>query len=750
MAKTKQSLDEAQRRRIAQNRRDRAKQTAYNQDVWIARFEAIYAGPKNKKRRLAAQECFRTFCETYGANAFKLSWSKYHLKAIKKMQDAVLHGKKFAFAMPRGSGKTTLCHWLMLWATLCGHAPYVCFIGATEKKSKQRLANFKRTLRYNKLLREDFPEILVLIDAFKDDTLTAKNQKFGGRPTDSQWTTEDVVYPTWSLDDLPYTYHRDGEERTFTKPMKATIRRRYSGLKLGFGAVVSALSIEGDLRGANYERPDGVTVRPALVVLDDPQTRKSAKSIGMVEDRERKLNGDIKYMAGPGDSLGVVMPCTVIYEGDLADRFLDNELHPNFNGERSEMLEQMPDKWDDPDECIQRRYWDEYRGKYVNEGEKAATNFYVKHRFIMDEDFVAAWRDRYDKEEGEVSAIQHAINLFYEDEPSFWAEAQNNPSKVEGQSSRQLTAEDILAAQSKTKRGVVPNWADTLVAYVDISEKCFWWVVVAVQKNGFRAEVVDFGAYPEQQIDYYTLQALRKTLQKKHPNKIFDQILEEELSRLTDRLVRDWENEAGERVPMDAIGIDSSWGEYTVNVYEHCKRSPYRSILYPMKGEGVTPRTKPLINPEAKPKKGTIVSTPGQWVISRTSVGSRLLRYDTNTWKSKAAKMFRAIRNRLSIFRSIESALQVFADQCSSEYYERQKGKDREFDVWFETPGRDNHFWDCLVGCLVLAHRKGARLLGGKKTVAKTKQTKHSETIEKTGQATKTRGRKRRRTSVTF
>ena len=77
--------------------------------------------PKDKKRLDACRESFRLFCETYGAEAFPLAWSPDHLKAIERIEAAVLRGELFAFAMPRGSGKTTLCEWSCIWAMLYGH-----------------------------------------------------------------------------------------------------------------------------------------------------------------------------------------------------------------------------------------------------------------------------------------------------------------------------------------------------------------------------------------------------------------------------------------------------------------------------------------------------------------------------------------------------------------------------------------------------------------------------------------------------
>jgi len=53
------------------------------------------------------------------------------------------------------------------------------------------------------------------------------------------------------------------------------------------------------------------TVRPALVVLDDPQTDESARSLSQCANRESVLAGAVLGLAGPGKKISGIMPCTV-------------------------------------------------------------------------------------------------------------------------------------------------------------------------------------------------------------------------------------------------------------------------------------------------------------------------------------------------------------------------------------------------------------------------------------------------------
>ena len=83
-------------------------------------------------RKAAARADFRSFCEAYFPMRFTLPWSPDHHRVMAKIEEAVLEGGLFAMAMPRGSGKTTLCECAVLWSLLIGAHPFVFLIGSCE------------------------------------------------------------------------------------------------------------------------------------------------------------------------------------------------------------------------------------------------------------------------------------------------------------------------------------------------------------------------------------------------------------------------------------------------------------------------------------------------------------------------------------------------------------------------------------------------------------------------------------------
>jgi len=212
-----------------------------------------------RKRRAAGD--FRFFCDSYFPQTFSLPWCDDHLKVIAKIEQAVLHGGLFAMAMPRGSGKTTICECACIWAVLNGHRDFVCLVGSDEGHAMTMLESIKMELDGNELLGEDYPEVCHPIAALDGIANRANGQLYKGNRTHIGWTAKDIVLPT--IPESPAA-----------------------------GAIIKVAGITGRVRGMKYKRPDGRSVRPSLVVIDDPQTDESARSISQCATRESILAGE--------------------------------------------------------------------------------------------------------------------------------------------------------------------------------------------------------------------------------------------------------------------------------------------------------------------------------------------------------------------------------------------------------------------------------------------------------------------------
>ena len=210
--------------------------------------------------KAACRTDFRLFCENYFPEIFSIAWSPDHLKAISKIETAVLHGGLFAFAMPRGTGKTQLSEMATIWSMLYGHREFVCLIGATETAALEMLDSIKTELEVNGRLEEDFPETVFPIKRLDGIANRCAGQLHRGERTRIVWTSNEIVLPT-------------------IKGSPAS------------GVVVRVAGITGRVRGMKYKRPDGRSGRPSLVIVDDPQTTESAGSLEQTRKRVRVFGG---------------------------------------------------------------------------------------------------------------------------------------------------------------------------------------------------------------------------------------------------------------------------------------------------------------------------------------------------------------------------------------------------------------------------------------------------------------------------
>ena len=261
----------------------------------------------NPARRKYCRKSFQAFCEQYHADLFHRAWSPDHIKAIERIESAVLNGGQFAFAMPRGSGKTTLCYIACEWALIYAHRSFVVLIGAEATASLELLDAIRTDMENNEKLLEDFPEVVFPIHSLQGISHRCNGQTCNGERTQMTWTSDRVVLPT-------------------IKGSKAS------------GATLRVTGITGRLRGMQSKTPDGHSIRPDLVIVDDPQTDDSARSVSQNDYRERLLAGAVLGLAGPGESIAAMMPCTIIRYGDMAERILDRDRHPEWRGEKTKLV----------------------------------------------------------------------------------------------------------------------------------------------------------------------------------------------------------------------------------------------------------------------------------------------------------------------------------------------------------------------------------------------------------------------------
>ena len=646
-------------------------------------------------RRQQATTNFRDFCEAYFPQTFHLPWSQDHLKVVRKIEQAVLHGGLFAMAMPRGSGKTTLAECACLWAMLNGHREFVALIGSDEGHASDMLESIKMELDGNDLLLADFPEVVFPIQRLDGIANRCNGQLYAGDRTYIGWTAKEIVLPTVRPQGWPDHPH-----------LKSFVRD--TGRSLASGAVIKVAGITGRIRGMKFKRADGRAVRPSLVVLDDPQTDESARSLSQCAHRESILAGAVLGMAGPGKKISGIMPCTVIRPQDMADNILNRDLHPEWNGERTKLVYSFP---------VNESLWAKYaqiraEGLRAEDEGRAATEFYRQHQAAMDVGANVAWPERFNHDE--VSAIQHAMNLRLQDEAAFYAEYQNEPLPESTPETDELTAEQIANKLNRFPRSVIPQSAVQLAAFIDVQATLLFYMVVAWEQD-FTGYVIDYGSFPDQRRPYFTLRDARQTLTSVAEGSGPEGAIYAGLERLTHALLgREWSLDGRGTIRVGKCLIDANWGASTDLIYAFCRQAVYAGTVVPSHGRFVGASSQPFS--EYKRRPGDRLGF--NWRVPNIH-GKRAVRhvvFDANFWKSFVQARLAVTagdRGCLSLFGDRPETHRLLAEHLTAEYRVKTEARGRVVDEWKQRPERpDNHWFDCLVGCAVAGSMLGVELLG--------------------------------------
>lgn len=639
----------------------------------------------NPERKAKGQDDFEFYCRTYFPNTFCLPWSIDHREAIDLIETAVMDGGQLAYAMPRGSGKTSLAETAALWAISYGYRQFPLLIGSDQGSALELLESIKSELECNDELLADFPEICYPVRRIEGIAHRCKGQVFEGERTHIHWASDGIVLPT-----IPGS--------------------------VASGSIIAVAGLTGRLRGMKFKKPDGTSIRPDLVLLDDPQTDESARSPSQCATRKRLVNGAVLGLAGPGRKIAALMPCTVVSPGDLSDELLDRQKNPQWRGKRTGMVTGWP---------TNEGLWEQYaeiRANSMRAGNdgREATEFYAANRERMDAGFTVSWPAR--KGADDLSGQQHAMNLRLDlGDTAFFAEYQNAPL-VERQGEEMLTAGEIAKKLNGIKRGVAPLGRDHLTAYIDVQGNLLWYMVCA-WSNDFTGDVIDYGTWPDQKSEYFTKRDARRTLARALPGKGLEAQLYGGATALAEQLLgKAWIREDGAELRIARCPIDANWGESTDTIYKFCRQSPYAGILIPSHGRYIGAASKPWEQYTRRP--GELLGH--HWMLPSIK-GKRAVRHlliDANYWKTFVhARLSVAIADPgcLALWGKSDGAHKMVSEHLVAEYRVRTQGNGRSVDEWKARPGRpDNDLLDCLAGNAVAASMLGCQILapaGGKAPV---------------------------------
>ena len=587
------------------------------------------------RRRSRASKSILTWCRTYLPSVFSLPFSDAHKAIAQKFQEVVLHGGCFAYAMPRGSGKTSLSIATALWAILHGHAKYVLIVTANGQRARQTIQNISLWLTTSKELIEDYPEACYPILRADGSLQRMRYQLFNGKPTNLRFAYDRIVFAT--IDDSKCS-----------------------------GALIQSVPLRGgSLRGLQHALPDGRLVRPQLILIDDPQTRDSAMSPRQCEYRRALIQSDILGTMAHDHKAAVLCTCTVIRRGDLSDQLLSL---PEWSGERVGLLRSMP---------TNMAAWSEYERVYRDairtRDYKRINEYYIAHRAVLDEGAIPFWDSCYDPRI-EVSAIQHAMHLYFQDRNAFYSEYQNEPAA-------NTVADDSIAISQESVASAIGDFSiapsERVGIYVDVQERILYYAVVSRNNDRVRAA---FSTWPEQHSNYYS--ASRPALSLEGFYRIAaPQSIERGLHDLLAQL--------RSRYPNSFVLVDAGYrSDIVASVTSMYDR------VYPAFGRYVGARSKSSVVELTKP--GDI--TGNAWRMTRDpdrAITNVLI--DTNRAKTNVANLFAS--SSIEIARTIDAP--VVIEHLTSETGVATQSIWRQCVEWSLLPARENHYFDCLVGALV-------------------------------------------------
>ncbi len=625
--------------------------------------------PARKSRGLTDLEFW---LRTYLPATFYLPFSPDHTKAIERLTHAVIHGGLFALAMPRGSGKTSMCEGAAMWAMLAGHRHFVQLVGADEGAAEDMLESIKTEIETSQLLLEDYPEVVFPVQALEGIHQRAAGQTYQGVRTGMDWTAKQVVLPT--------------------------IRGSQAS-----GAILRVAGITGKIRGAKFKDQKGNTLRPDLALLDDPQTDASAASLDQCEKRERIIGSAVLGLAGPRKKIAGMCCCTVIQPDDLACRLLDHTLHPEWQGQLTRLC------YSEPTDSAR---WEEYaelrrRGHDAGDGGKLATDYYRQHREAMDKGAVVAWPERFN--EDELSAVQYVMNLKIDNPIAYASEYQNDPVPIL-KTLGAITRDQVLGKLNGLRRNTVPAGAEYVTAFIDVHDTVLYWAACGWLPN-FTGGPVDYGVYPQQGKAYFSLREATRTLQKAAGPDTSKQaaILAGLVHVGTELLTRTFRRDDGMAIPVGRLLIDCGYLPRVVEQAVLALDKVRPGIAVCSRGHSIKASDKPMV--EWQHKRSDRRGHYWGLFIQKTH-RHRVVLADVNYWKSRVRDGYATPvtdPGAVGLFGNDPGKHRLWADHMAAEFPVETQGRGRRVEEWKQRPGQDNHWLDCLVGCAV-----GASMLGAK------------------------------------
>ena len=359
------------------------------------------------KRRRAAEKSLLAWISTYGVGVFIDDVPDGHLpEVVAAVETALGTARPYQVLMPRKHGKTSYVAAAAAWLMVTGQCRFLCVIGANRDAACDILANIF-LLTDSDRFAQDYPEICVPIARANGGRRAVT---YRDRVCNFRKTSRMIRFPTVFI---------DGERAPAS------------------GVVCKAFGKNSAIRGQR----DGTT-RPDVVLLDDIQTKDSARNARRVKADYERITRDIANLSGR-KKLKIMNAATVICPHDLAETLKADKAWKTTYFRA--FISWPEDYVRHPNDGLWAEYFRIYESEDVREAghHKESLAFYEAHRAEMDAGADVLTPSKFDPDQWEVSTVQAYMNKIHADGlPAFNAEFQMEPDV--GDFALKIAPKDVL------------------------------------------------------------------------------------------------------------------------------------------------------------------------------------------------------------------------------------------------------------------------------------------------------------------
>ena len=609
--------------------------------------------PENPRRRRKCARDPALYLRTYFPHIFTNRFTADQRQTIADFVDVIRYGGYRADAAPRGDGKTSIALGLAAWALTNAVRRFVVLVAATGPDAERNNQNIRIEFEINDLLAADYPEICYPIRALEGASQRANLQTVNGARTRMHWTGPYIVLPTVAGSDAS-------------------------------GAIVTSRGIDSAIRGIQFSGK-----RPDLVIIDDCETRESARSPTETLKRMETIERDIAGLSGPGQSIAIFYLCTVSHTDCIADQLTDPKRKPAWRGRRRPLLVTEP-------AGVAATHWERYielRREGMIGGDETgrqAHKYYQAHRAEMDAGTKVSNPYRHDTTElpdgtqKQLTTLQFCMDVIADlGRESYDTEYQQKPPAQDVETAG-LDAARIQTQITGNPRGHLPPETRFLTAGIDVSSRALHWTVTAWP--GPAGHIIDYGTTR-------VFAPLEGRVTDEENRKALESAILEALTTIRATWADGYIDPAtGELRGIDLCLVDSGWRDGPI--YEFVRSSP-RGQFRASKGYG-TGSGQARYRTPTKPGHGTV--TGYHWHARRQTAGRvTLYHLDTDHWKNHVHSGFVAPSTRpgsLQLFGDLPVEHRHFAEHLLAEVQTTEFSPGRGTRVYWRQVRRDNHWLD--------------------------------------------------------